>query len=371
MSRALELARSLVACETVNPPGGEGRACDLLEPVLSAAGLKVTRHPLAEGRHSLIARLDGSDPSAAPLCLTGHLDTVGVGAQPWRYDPFEARIVADLLYGRGACDMKGGVAALVAAVERLATVGQPQASVELVLCAGEETGCQGARSLVGSLATAGALVVAEPTSNRALTAHKGALWLEATTTGKSAHGSTPHVGENAIYAMAPALSKLRDWRFDTPEHPLLGRPTLNVGTIAGGQGVNSVADRCTAAIDIRTTPELSHSEAIDRLADALGEGVDLETLIDLPAVASDPHDGWIAEVLETVESVTGSAQGPAAARYFTDASVLTPAYGNPPTLICGPGNPEQAHQVDEYCSVTEIELAAELYLEIARRFCGL
>ncbi|MEY2536230.1 MAG: succinyl-diaminopimelate desuccinylase, partial [bacterium] len=142
-SDVVELTRELVRTQTVNPPGDEARAAQLLAARLESAGLEVTAHEPAPGRTSLVARWPGRSDAPA-LCLTGHLDTVPLGGREWARDPFGGEIDGDRLHGRGSSDMKGGVAAIVVAAERVAALGRGRAGLELVLCAGEETGCEGA-----------------------------------------------------------------------------------------------------------------------------------------------------------------------------------------------------------------------------------
>ena len=372
MSAALELTRELIQAETINPPGDEGRAAELAGRRLEAAGLEVERHPLGPGRDSLVARWPGSDGRPA-LCLTAHLDTVPLGRAEWTHEPLAGEVDSDRVYGRGASDMKGGVAAIVTAAEQLAAVGRGEAGLEVVLCAGEETGCEGARRLAdsGVLGDVGAVLVAEPTSNYPCVAHKGVVWLGATASGRSAHGSMPHLGDNAVYKLAPAVGALEEFRFDGAEHELLGSPTVNVGTFEGGVNVNSVPDRAVAGIDVRTVPGLSGDEVEAQLGEVLGDDVQLTRHLDLPPVASDPDDAWVQEVFGVMESLIGERPEPRGLAYFTDAAALAPAYGTPPTIICGPGDPGQAHQTDESCSVELLDTAAEGFFEIARRWCGL
>ena len=369
----LQLTRDLVRTNTVNPPGNEARAAALVGARLESAGLEVDRHELGPGRESLVARWPGRGDGAA-LCLTAHLDTVPLGQAEWRHDPFAGELDGDRLFGRGATDMKGGLAALVVAAERVAALGRGDAGLELVLCAGEETGCEGALALAGAdgaLGDAGALLVAEPTSNYPCLAHKGVVWLDATTTGRTAHGSMPHLGENAVHKLAAAISKLEGYDFDVDPHELLGEPTLNVGTVSGGSNVNSVPDQATAGIDVRLVPGLSGDDALERLSRLLGEEVHLAARVDLPHVATDPGDAWVEEVFEVMGPLVGERPEPRGLAYFTDASALAPAYGRPPTVICGPGDADQTHQTDESCSVSKLESAAEGFFEIARRWCRL
>jgi succinyl-diaminopimelate desuccinylase len=372
VSAVVELTRELVRTGTINPRGNESRVADPLGERLEAAGLDVERHRLAPGRDNLIARWPGRSDSPS-LCLTAHLDTVPLGDADWTHEPLAAELDGDRLYGRGASDMKGGRAAIVTAAERVAALGRGEAGLELVLCAGEETGCEGARHLAdsGALGRVGAVLVAEPTLNHPCVAHKGVVWLDATTTGRSAHGSMPHLGDNAVHTLAQAIAALADFRFDGPEHELLGSPTLSVGTIESGANINSVPDRAAAGIDVRTVPGLGGDEVEARLGEVVGSDVRLARRLDLPPVATDPDDAWVEEVFGVMEPLIGERPEPRGLAYFTDAAALTPAYGMPPTIICGPGDPGQAHQTDESCSVELLDAAAEGIFEIARRWCGL
>ena len=357
---AVDLALELVHLDTVNPPGREAAAAALLAGRLEKAGFEVTFHEHAPGRPSVVARLAGD---GAALCMTGHLDTVPLGGAPWSVEPF-GELRDGRLYGRGSSDMKSGVAAIVVAAERVAALGG--GGLELVLCAAEETGCEGALHLAssGALGRAGAVLVAEPTGGVPHVAHKGVLWARATTEGKSAHGSSPQLGRNAIYPLAAAVAALAELDFEVEPHPILGEPTLNLGTFKGGSGINLVPDRAEAGIDIRTVPGMTSSDVLDRLRSLAGPEVTIEAILDLPPVATDPDDPFVRSAAE----VAGSSGGGLA--YFTDAAALTPAYGTPPTVIWGPGEAAQAHQTDEWASAEKIEAAAEGFYELARRWCA-
>ncbi len=369
----VELTRELIAIDTINPPGHEARAAAVAGARLEAAGLEVRSFDLDEGRTSLVARWPGRSGDAPALCLTGHLDTVPLGRADWSRDAFAGEIDGDRLYGRGSSDMKGGVAAIVVAAERVAALGRGDAGLEVVLCAAEETGCEGALALArenGALGRAGAVLVAEPTTNQPCVAHKGVVWVDAVTHGKTAHGSMPHLGENAVLALARALSRLGEPRLEAEEHPLLGEATLNVGTISGGININSVPDRATAGLDVRTVPGLDADGVLAQLRSALGDDVALDVRIALEAIDTDPADPWVAEVFAAMAPLLDEPPSPRGLAYFTDAAALSPAYGTPPTIICGPGDADQAHRTDESCSVAALEAAAEGFTEIARRWCG-
>ena len=339
---------------------------------LEAAGLEVAEHEFAPGRTSIVARTRTRGERPA-LCLTGHLDTVPLGRADWSVDPFDGETDGDRLFGRGTSDMKGGTAAIVVAAERVAALGEGAAGLELVLCAGEETGCEGALALAqadGLLGQAGAVLVAEPTTNYPV-AHKGVVWADAVARGKTAHGSMPHLGENAIYKLARAVARLEDFSLEPDEHPLLGMPTVSLGTLSGGININSVPDFATAGIDVRTVPGMSGDSVLAALRERLGDEVELEPRVVLEAIDTDPGDEWVRSVFEVMQPLIGESPEPRGLAYFTDAAALSPAYGTPPTIICGPGDAEQAHRTDESCSMAALEASAEGLFEIGRRWCGL
>jgi succinyl-diaminopimelate desuccinylase len=195
------------------------------------------------------------------------------------------------------------------------------------------------------------------------------LWLKARTRGVTAHGSMPDKGVNAVYAAARAVGLLEDFDFNVERHAGLGKPTLNVGTIHGGLNINSVPDLAEIGIDIRTVPGQRHAAVAAEMASYLGGEVDLSAMVDVEGVWTDPADPWVREVYEIVAPVLGETLEPRGASYFTDAAALTPAYGGPPTVILGPGEPAMAHQTDEYCQVERIEQAVEIYTRMIERWC--
>ncbi len=366
----VELTRTLVAFDTINPPGDERPCAEHLGRLLEDVGFTVSYHEFAERRTSLVARIGGSSETT-PLCFTGHIDTVPLGATPWTVEPFAGEISDGKLYGRGTTDMKNGVAAFVVAVLRLGRELAAGPGVILVITAGEETGCEGAYHLAGLgdvLGEAGAIVVAEPSSNQPWIGHKGAIWLTARTTGVTAHGSMPEQGVNAVYKAANAIGKLEDFDFNIARDAILGKPTLNVGTVHGGLNFNSVPDMAEIGIDIRTIPGQDHATILSDLSGYLDDGVKLETVVDVGGVLTDPANEWMQEVFDIMSGILGSRPEAHTATYFTDASALAPAYGGAPTVILGPGEATMAHQTDEYCIVNRIGEAVEAYTEIARRW---
>src|SRR6266478_2983882 len=243
---AVALTRSLLRFDTVNPPGSERDCARHLGALLEGWGFRVAYHEYEDARTSVIARAGAED--SPPLCLTGHIDTVPLGARAWSRDPFAGETDGDRLYGRGSSDMKAGVAAILLAARKLAKKFPGTPGLVIVLTAAEEGGCIGSEHLARTqlLGKAGAMLVGEPTSNYPYVGHKGSIKFHATFKGVSAHGSMPHLGSNAIYKAARAVNALEHFDFGAAAHPVMGSPTLNVGTMSGGSGVNMVPD--TAAI---------------------------------------------------------------------------------------------------------------------------
>ena len=321
----------------------------------------------------MVARSPDPD-EGPPICLTGHVDTVPLGNEPWSVDPFGGEERDGRIFGRGTTDMKGGVAAFVVAAIRLAGRLKGTAGVTLVLTGGEETGCDGAKALCETpelLGEAGAIVVGEPTSNRPLIGHKGALWLRGVSRGVTAHGSTPELGVNAVYAACRAVGKIEDFGFNVRPHEILGSPSINVGRMKGGINVNSVPDYAEFDVDIRTIPSQDHTDIRNTLAQYLGDEVELSPSVDVDGIVTRADDPWIGEAFSCLEPFLGERPSVATAAYFTDASVLTPAYGYPPTIILGPGDPAIAHKTDEYCEIAKLREAVDIYAALVGRWCGL
>jgi succinyl-diaminopimelate desuccinylase len=315
---------------------------------------------MSAGRTSLIAR--AGSRFSSPITLSGHLDTVPTSAAHWSGDPRAGRLIDGRMIGCGASDMKAGVAALVVALERHMHSGSHPGSILLLLTAGEETGCAGARHVVQSLSlpTGGPLLVAEPTANRLVPGHKGTLWLELTARGRAAHGSRPELGINAITALARVAVQLADNGLPG-EHPVMGPVTVNVGTISGGTQINLVPDLASMTVDVRLVPGARAPELVSTIRALAGRTVNVRTLLELPAVYTPPDSPFASMMVDAVTASGGSAVWSAPVAYFTDASVLAPALGDAEVVLLGPGEPELAHTVGESCSVARIAEAVDIY----------
>ena len=352
------LARQLIAFDTVNPPGNERAALQFCDDILGVAGFDCRMLPVpGQPRRANLVATRGTGEGAA-LGLCAHLDTVPFGAAPWTHPPLSGHIEGDRLHGRGASDMKGAVAAMLVACSAPET---PPGGIAVLLTCGEETGCDGARMLVeaGDLPRIGALLVPESTGNAVVHGHKGVLWLRLRLHGVTAHGAMPDAGRNAIGLAVDALARIREMDLG-PAHPVMGPPTLNIGTIQGGINTNSVPDLCEITLDLRTMPGTDHAVLIERIAGLAGPDADVSALVDLPPVWTDPDHPWMRGTAELLHTETGRTTVPASVNYFTDAALLTPALGHPPTVILGPGDPGQPHVTDEWVSVAALHEAVKL-----------
>ncbi|QPP05382.1 M20 family metallopeptidase [Streptomyces bathyalis] len=370
MTAVLDLLTELVRRRTV--ASGEGVLAALCADSLRDNGFEVSTPGWEEGREQLVAR---TGSGSAPLTVTGHLDTVPADPAQWTVDPWAAERDGDRVVGRGTSDMKAGVAAaVVAAVDHAAQPHQCH-GLQLVLTAGEETGCTGALGLRrSSLAPGGPLLVAEPTANRLTLGHKGAHWMRLTATGRAAHGSAPHLGDNAVVRLARAAGALHDhdaW----PSHATFGPVTANVGLLRGGVQPNVVPDFAEMLLDVRTVPGVEGDDVRSVVAALGGDGVEVEDHVVLPVVDTDVDDPFVGLVREALVASGEDGEPQSPARYFTDASVLarllSPSEDGPPvpTVVLGPGEPDQCHVVDEWCSASRTEASVEVYRRLFDLWC--
>lgn len=363
---AVALTRSLLRFDTVNPPGRERDCAHHAGAMLQEWGYKVDYHEYADSRTSVIARAGGSGKKA-PLCLTGHIDTVALGSRKWTRDPFSGEAQGDKLYGRGVSDMKSGVAGMLLAARAFSNKLSGTPGIVLVLTAAEEGGCIGSQHLAQLpqlMGKAGAIVVGEPTSNYPFVGHKGSLKFRARFKGVSAHGSMPHLGENAIYKAAKAVAKLEKFDFKSKKHPVMGKPTLNVGTIEGGDGVNMVPDWAGFGVDIRTVPGVNHASLMKRISKTIGKEATLEIFSDLSPVWTEPDAEWVQRVFEICKPRLKGTPKPRSLTYMTDAANLLKVYKGAPTVVLGPGEAQMAHQTDEWCSMERIRESVAIYEEL-------
>jgi succinyl-diaminopimelate desuccinylase len=370
ISDSVALARRLVQFPSLNPPGEEKACADYLGHLLRQAGLEVELHEFAPERPSMVARLRGTE-DLKPLVFTGHLDVVPLGEKQWSSPPFAGEIRDGRLIGRGSSDMKSGVAAFVAATIARANGNKPARCITLVITAGEETGCEGAFHLarVGALGAAELLIVAEPSSNLPIIAHKGSVRLRITAEGKSAHSSMPELGDNAIYKAVEWIGLIKALSFENQSHPLLGRTTAAVTTLSGGQNINSIPDLASFTVDFRTVPSHDHGKLVAEIRRLCGDEATIETVTDFRGFATAPDHSAIQPLMNILQDRLGRSPDPIGAPYFTDASALVPGLDHAATVVIGPGEAAQCHQTDEFCYVDQIDEAFDIYTALIQRMC--
>jgi acetylornithine deacetylase len=372
VTRTEQLLAELIALPSVNPAflpprhplAGEKNVADFLAATAARAGLEVEFQKVLPGRANIIARLLPKDKIRQTILLAPHLDTVGAAGTHFIPQRKNGR-----LHGRGACDTKGSVAAMLAALCELANAKSRPLETEIVFAGliDEEHAQAGSRALAASGFKADLAIVGEPTKLQVVTAHKGSLWLELATRGHAAHGATPHLGKNAVHEMTRIVDALEtDYaaQLKQRKHKLLGAGTVNVGTISGGTQPNIVPDGCVISIDRRTLP--GETEAgVRREITALLQAKKLSAKISSAKLAP-------ALPLETdfklplVQTFLRAAKQKKSlgADYFCDAAVLSA--GGIPSVVFGPGDIAQAHTADEWISLAQLERAKALLIRFFR-----
>ncbi len=366
---AVSLAQQLIRVNTVNPPGNETDAVRIIAPLLQDAGFQIREYQYGANRSSLVAHKGRTEQPA--VILSGHLDTVPFGSQPWNTPPLEASVVDNKLFGRGAADMKGGVAVLVAAAVHFADKIKEK-PVTLVLSADEEIGCAGAASLIDQnvLPKARCILVAEPTGNIPRLGHKGVFWLKSLFHGKTAHAAFPELGINALLKAAQAVVALNSDILGGKAHEVMGEATLVTSRFLSGNNYNSVPDLAEVGIDIRSTVNWSHTEILHKIKTLLAPlDPEIEVIFDLPPLWTPPETDSISEIFAACDTVRKQTHPPAIVTFYTDGGVLGPGLGNAPVVILGPGESGMAHKVDEYVKVDDLAEGVALYLEILTRLC--
>ncbi|HUL21558.1 MAG TPA: M20 family metallopeptidase [Thermodesulfobacteriota bacterium] len=370
----VDLTIQLIQTPTENPPGNEKGAAQLLKPFLSKMGFRIKTVLSPKGRWNLLAEKRwGKD--GRRLIFNGHLDVVPAGnPSRWTYPPFQGNLRRGKIYGRGSSDMKSGIASFLQALSTIERSKIPlhQGAVLLHLVSDEEShGHQGMGFLAQREQIQGdAALVGEPTDLQPVIAQKGALWLRILTLGKSAHGSKPHLGVNAIEKMTTLIKQLNSIPLEK-EHPLLGRPTLSIGTIQGGTKINIVPDRCDIEVDRRLLPGEKKEEVLGEIKDVLDSLQSQDPLfqyrmqeIDFAEPSEvDPDEEIVKIGAEAIRTVTGRKPMLRGFSGFTDSRFYVNAC-HIPTLIFGPGGVDQSHTTDESVEVDALVHAAHIYAVI-------
>ncbi len=369
------LLTSLIRIPSVNPEGdpgtdkentGEEKMARAVGSFLEDLGAKVRLEEVLPGRPNVVAAFPGGDKKPAIL-LGPHLDTVGVGAMS--INPFGGESEGGRIYGRGACDTKGTMAAMLWALKEIGPKGIANLDIQVHFAGfmGEETGQPGSRQFARDYAGKYAFaLVGEPTRCQIVHKHKGTLWLELIATGKTAHGSTPERGENAILKMAKMVTLIEErlspqFSAECFHDTVLGRPTINIGRINGGTRTNIVPGACAISIDLRVTPALGPDKALKMLQDFVRENGDGNFAVK-PGLSCQPLDTPSENAF--VQRLLGLPCAPrlAGAPWFCDAAVLA-GEGGIPAVAAGPGDIAQAHTEDEWIEEEELERGVVFYRE--------
>jgi acetylornithine deacetylase/succinyl-diaminopimelate desuccinylase family protein len=390
----VDTLRELVRIPSVNPMGRavdgpeffEHRVTDYLQALFTRLGLPWQRQQVEPRRENIVARLDGTiapDKGGAVLMLEAHQDTVPVDGMT--IDPFAAEERGGRIYGRGACDIKGGMAAMLTAVSRLIEDRPPNLPTIMIVCTvNEEQGFTGAKAITKLWQSTASIfprkpdaaIVAEPTSLDVVVAHKGCVRWECRIRGRAVHSSRPDLGDNAIYKMARVLRVLERYQREVAptlgEHRRCGRPSLSVGTITGGISVNTVPDECVIKIDRRLLPDEEPAIAMKHVVEYLAH----DTTIDFPVQHDPPflpsrglpdlHNTTLGEQVRITAESVSAGRKLIGVPYGTDASTFQNA--GVPSIVFGPGSIDQAHTADEWIETNQLHQAAEVLYRFARDF---
>jgi acetylornithine deacetylase/succinyl-diaminopimelate desuccinylase family protein len=380
--------QDLVAIPSVNPMGRplegpeffEYRVTEYLERLFAGLDVPSQRQTVAPKRDNIIARFEGDPPlehGGQLIVFEAHQDTVPTDGMT--IPPFDPQIRDGRLFGRGACDIKGGMAAMLGVLARLVEQRPtPRPTFVMACTVNEENGFTGATKLCRSWIDEpnsliprkpDAAIIAEPTNLNVVVAHKGMVRWRCHVRGRSAHSSQPQLGENAIFRMSTVLIALERYQQEIAgkmaEHPLCGRPTLSVGTIAGGVSVNTVPGLCTIEIDRRVVPgedpHQARQHVIDYLAaeTKLGDRIEHDPPFMQGRGLKSDSNGQLAERLAgAVRQVTGRESRIIGVPFGTDASIIGPS--GVPSVVFGPGSIDQAHTADEWVPLAEVEAASEV-----------
>lgn len=377
----VELTSKLIRFKSINPPGDELPLALYLGEILEKEGLDIEILEHGPSRGSLVARLAGKG-QAPGLIFSGHLDVVPADGS-WERDPFAGEVADGRVWGRGATDMKGGVAAMISAATALARSGLTlKGDLYLCLTAGEETDNLGAAETVNSYSfgPVQAVFISEPSNNEIYTAEKGALWVEIITHGKSAHISRMEDGRNALMMMLAILREIDRTEIPYEFHPLLGDYRRSINTLHAGSKTNTIPSTCVATIDQRTLPGQDHTmimrmmeeivERVGRESGLLDFSAEVRPILDNPALEVSPDDPALRALFDIVAEVNGLSQdGPKGVGYFTDAVKFAPAL-NVPFAICGPGNPLLNHKTNEWVEIAKLIDSAHIHTLAAAKYLG-
>ena len=364
-----DLLRNLVQIESVNPPGNEDQIADFIKRFLLKNDIHSELVPLEEGRSSVVAKIKGEEERDITFC--GHIDTVRVKEEDWTKPVFEGLIENEKMYGIGASDMKGGVAAILYAAVLLKRRGiVPKKTVQLALTADEEWGYRGAKNLVdgGYFDRTDFLIITEPSNLQVSTGEKGELWMRVKFFGKSAHGSTPEIGLNTIIPGSELVVNVTE-RYEKvfEADPFWGKTSMNIGKFHGGTQVNIVPNYSEVDFDFRVISEEDKEKAIE-LVRTLGEEITKKHKVRFTEEIFNYHspiftssdDPFVKKFLQA-----SGMKEVIVTKYCTDGATIIPEK-KMPFIIFGPGDIAQAHQNDEYIELESLYRTVDTFVEFLK-----
>ncbi len=385
----LQLTSQLVAIESTNKGTFEGAVGQFIQDWLKASThAEISTQEFLPGRFNVLATYKGkvSHPNLLYVC---HMDTVPIG-DGWTVDPFRTTIRDGRMYGRGTNDMKSGMAAAMIAFRDITNEFHakgiiPKYDFIFIASGDEEDVMVGADRLCTSgVATRDSLVLdMEPSlmfsgkgiedRTVAMFGHKGKTWFEITTEGKTAHGSLPYLGIDAVAAMAEIISEIRRAIAQYPEDPVMGRPTVCFGRIQGGVNTNMVPEKCSLWIDMRLAPPLSVESSKQLVADAIATGIarvpgssgHYSCFAERPFVLINEDSVLLAELDKASRQVFGKPCKAAVFTGYTDSGVIAGNCGNGECMSFGPSG-DHCHQPDEYVDCQSVLNCLEVYRIVAR-----
>ena len=387
----IDLLKNLIHINSENPPGNERQIAQFVGKFLMDCGLEVTYYEPGRNRVSVVGTLKGT--KAGPrLILNGHLDTKpAVPPYPteerWSTDPFVPTLMDGKLYGVGACDMKGGIAALLSALKAFSAAGHKEMAGEIIFqgAADEEGGSTlGTEYLLEKGVAGDMAIVAEATSMKICPAELGALWFTIRIKGERGHASMPWSKVNAIDKTVEVIAGLKEYikaKQERMKHRYFPRhPSLNLGIISGGFHPGVIPDACTLTFDIRLLPGENRGSVRKEIEGYMEALVKQDPQLHLSyeyfkSGGADPseindHHALVEMIADSYREVMGTEAELAGFIGFSDAGLLVNV-GKIPTTIFGPGNVQQAHSINEYVSIKDVCTASRIYLKTMHAIlCG-
>lgn len=369
------LTQRLVRTASENPGACEGAMADLVEGWLRRnTPAQVLREPVHPGRDNIVAVLKGAS-RAHNLTYICHMDTMPAG-EGWTHPPFGAEIAEGRLYGRGACDMKAGLAAAMLTFRNIARLGRPpRYDFQLIATVNEEGEMTGSEQAVkdGWVNADSYVLDAEPTDSRIQMGHKGKTQLVLNVRGRTCHASMPQEGSDAVAAMAEIIVRVNRKLAQLPRHPIMGPCTGTFGTIRGGWSPYIVPDACTATLDLRLVPPVTNAQSLALVEEAVAEGLaavpgascDYTVTASRPAIERDDGSFLLARLRAAVREVTGGELPVDFFPGYTDTAVIAALTGCRDCMSFGPGSLEQAHRPDEFVPCEEITRSVAVMTRLA------